>query len=262
IENIDKVIWVDQSPPGKSSRSVPATYIGIWDYIRDIFASLPESQARGYTKSYFSFNVPGGRCEKCKGEGLIEIEMLFMPDMKVLCDECQGKRFRPDILEIKYKGKNIFDILEMTVDEALEFFENHSFIVRKLSILKEVGLNYLKLGQSSTTLSGGESQRLKLAAELSKKSYGHTLYLLDEPTTGLHIHDVKKLLEVLNKLVDKGNTVIVIEHNLELIKCADFIIDLGPEGGMKGGKIVAQGTPEEIIRQNTWTGKFLKKVLV
>ncbi len=262
LEFIDKVIWVDQSPPGKSSRSVPATYIGIWDYIRDIFANLPESQARGYTKSYFSFNVSGGRCGKCKGEGVIEVEMLFMPDMKVLCDECQGKRFRSDILEIKYKGKNIFDILEMTVDEALEFFENHPFIVRKLLVLKEVGLGYLKLGQNSTTLSGGESQRLKLAAELSKKSYGHTLYLLDEPTTGLHIHDVKKLLGVLNKLVDRGNTVIVIEHNLELIKCADFIIDLGPEGGIKGGKIVAQGTPEEVTKQNTWTAKFLRKVLV
>ena len=261
LELIDKVIWVDQSPPGKSSRSVPATYIGIWDYIRDIFANLPESQARGYTKSYFSFNVPGGRCEKCKGEGYIEVEMLFMPDMKVLCDECQGKRFRDDILEIKYKGKNIYDILEMTVDEALEFFENHPFIVRKLQVLKEVGLGYLKLGQNSTTLSGGEAQRLKLASELSKRSYGHTLYLLDEPTTGLHIDDVKKLLEVLNKLVDKGNTVIVIEHNLEFIKCADYIIDLGPEGGEKGGKVVAKGTPEEIIKKDTWTSKFLKKVL-
>jgi excinuclease ABC subunit A len=262
IENIDKVIIVDQSPIGRTPRSNPATYTGVFTYIRELFSKLPEAKARGYKPSRFSFNITGGRCEECKGEGIKKIEMHFLPDVYVSCQVCRGKRFNAQTLEIKFKGKNINDVLEMSVDEALELFENFPQIKNILQTLKDVGLGYIGLGQPATTLSGGEAQRIKLASQLRKKSTGKTLYILDEPTTGLHFDDVKKLLSVLQRLVDKNNTVLVIEHNLEVIKCADYIIDLGPEGGDEGGYIIASGSPEEIIQvKSSYTGKFLKEKL-
>jgi excinuclease ABC subunit A len=256
---IDKVIVIDQSPIGKTPRSNPATYTKVFDEIRNIFARLPEAKLRGYKPGRFSFNVRGGRCEACQGDGLIKIEMNFLPDIYVECEECKGKRYNKETLEVQYKGRSIADVLNMTVEEATELFEHIPFIQKKLETLNQVGLNYIKLGQSSTTLSGGEAQRIKLTRELSKKSTGRTLYLLDEPTTGLHFHDVKKLITVLNDLVDKGNTVVVIEHNLEVVKCADHLIDLGPEGGDLGGEVVATGTPEEVTRiRQSYTGQVLR----
>jgi len=262
LEHLDKVIDIDQSPIGRSPRSNPATYTGLFTYIREIFANLKESKIKGLTEGAFSFNVKGGRCENCKGEGLIKIEMYLLPDVYVICDKCQGKRYKKEILEIYYKGKNIADILEMTVDEAAEFFKEPPPLIEKLKLLQKVGLGYLKLGQSATTLSGGEAQRVKLAAELSRRATGKTIYILDEPTTGLHFEDIKKLLSVLHQLVDKGNTVIVIEHNLDVIKTADWVIDLGPEGGEEGGYLIAQGTPEDLIKiKRSYTGQWLRKVL-
>ncbi len=261
-EHINKVINVDQSPIGRTPRSNPATYTKVFDIIRNLFASTPEAKLRGYTPGRFSFNVKGGRCEACKGDGVVKIEMHFLPDVYVTCDVCGGKRYNKETLSIEYKGKNIADVLDMTVAEALEFFQNIPSIRNKLKLLYDVGLDYIKLGQPATTLSGGEAQRIKLSRELSKRDTGKTLYLLDEPTTGLHSHDVKKLIQVLNRLVEKGNTVVVIEHNLDVIKNADWIIDLGPEGGDKGGQIVATGTPEDIMKNpKSWTGKFLAKYL-
>jgi len=262
LENIDKVINIDQSPIGRTPRSNPATYTKIFDLIRNIFAKTPEARARGYKSGRFSFNVKGGRCEACQGEGVIRVEMHFLPPVYVTCEVCKGKRYNRETLEITYKGKNIADILDMTVDEAYEFFENYPTISRKLQILKDVGLGYIKLGQPAPTLSGGEAQRIKLARELSKKDTGRTLYLLDEPTTGLHMDDINKLINVLQKLVDRGNTVVVIEHNLDVIKSADWIIDLGPEGGDKGGEVIAIGTPEEVAQNpKSYTGRYLKKYL-
>lgn len=262
IENIDKIINIDQSPIGRTPRSNPATYTGVFDYIRDIFANTNEAKLRGYQKGRFSFNVSGGRCEACQGDGVLKIEMHFLPDVYVPCEVCKGKRYNKETLEVKYKGKSISDILEMTVEEALEFFANIPKIKQKIQTLYDVGLGYIKLGQPSTTLSGGEAQRIKLATELSKRPTGKTLYILDEPTTGLHIADVHKLVDILQRLVDTGNTIVVIEHNLDLIKTADYIIDLGPEGGDNGGEIIATGTPEQIIKNDkSYTGKFLKKYL-
>ena len=262
LENIDKVIDIDQSPIGRTPRSNPATYTGMFTHIRDLFASLPESKIRGFEKGRFSFNVKGGRCEACKGDGIIKIEMHFLPDVYVPCEVCKGKRYNRETLEVKYKGKSIFDVLDMSVAEALDFFGNLPSIKRQLDTLNEVGLDYIKLGQPSTQLSGGEAQRVKLATELSKRSTGRTLYILDEPTTGLHFADVDKLIAVLQKLTDAGNTVVVIEHNLDVIKCADYIIDLGPEGGDKGGTVIATGTPEDIAAcEKSYTGQFLKKML-
>lgn len=262
IENIDKIINIDQSPIGRTPRSNPATYTGVFDYIRDIFANTNEAKLRGYQKGRFSFNVAGGRCEACQGDGVLKIEMHFLPDVYVPCEVCKGKRYNKETLEVKYKGKSISDILEMTVEEALEFFANIPKIKQKIQTLYDVGLGYIKLGQPSTTLSGGEAQRIKLATELSKRPTGKTLYILDEPTTGLHIADVHKLVDILQRLVDTGNTIVVIEHNLDLIKTADYIIDLGPEGGGNGGEIIATGTPEQIIKNDkSYTGKFLKKYL-
>jgi len=262
LENIDKVIAIDQSPIGRTPRSNPATYTKVFDYIRDLFAMTPEAKARGYKKGRFSFNVKGGRCEACQGQGIIKIEMHFLPDVYVECDVCKGKRYNKETLEIKYKDKNIADVLDMTVDEALEFFKNISSIRNILKLLRDVGLGYIKLGQPATTLSGGEAQRIKLTSELRKVATGNTLYILDEPTTGLHFEDVKKLLEVLNRLVDKGNTVIIIEHNLDVIKNSDYIVDLGPEGGDNGGEIVVCGTPEEVAScERSYTGKYLKEIL-
>ena len=259
---IDNVILVDQSPIGRTPRSNPATYVGAFTPIRELFAKVPEARARGYTPSRFSFNLKGGRCEKCSGEGYIKVDMLFLPDLYVKCDECNGKRYNRETLEILYKGKSIADVLDMTVDEALKFFENIPAVRRKLRTLKEVGLGYIRLGQPATTLSGGEAQRVKLAKELSKRDTGNTLYILDEPTVGLHMEDVRKLVEILHKLVDRGNTVVVIEHNLDVIKNADYIIDLGPEGGENGGTIVAEGTPEEVAKsENSYTALFLRRVL-
>ncbi len=262
IENIDKVIAIDQSPIGRTPRSNPATYTGVFTYIRDLFAATPEAKMRGYKAGRFSFNVKGGRCEVCGGDGVIKIEMHFLPDVYVVCEECKGKRYNKEALAIHYKGKTISEILEMTVDEAHIFFRSVPMIARKLETLSLVGLGYMHLGQQATTLSGGEAQRIKLATELSRSSTGRTLYILDEPTTGLHFDDVKRLLGVLNKLVEKGNTVLVIEHNLDIIKSADWIIDLGPEGGNKGGEIVAAGTPEEVAKvKRSYTGQYLKKML-
>ncbi|MBK5251747.1 MAG: excinuclease ABC subunit UvrA [Peptostreptococcaceae bacterium] len=262
LEYIDKVIEIDQSPIGRTPRSNPATYTGVFDPIRDIFASLPDSKMRGYKKGRFSFNVKGGRCEACKGDGIIKIEMHFLPDVYVECDVCKGKRYNRETLEIKYKGMNISEILDMTVEEALHFFENIPKIQKKLETLYEVGLGYIRLGQPSTQLSGGEAQRIKLASELSKRGTGSTLYILDEPTTGLHMADVHKLISVIERLVKSGNTVIIIEHNFDVIKSADYIIDLGPEGGYRGGRVIAQGTPEEVAEcKNSYTGQYLKKVL-
>lgn len=262
IEHIDKVINIDQSPIGRTPRSNPATYAGVFDMIRDVFTMTNEAKARGYQKGRFSFNVKGGRCEACKGDGITKIEMHFLPDVYVQCDVCKGKRYNRETLEVKYKGKSISDVLDMTVEEALAFFENIPKIKSKMQTMYDVGLSYIKLGQPSTQLSGGEAQRVKLAYELSKKGTGKTLYILDEPTTGLHIADIHKLIEVLNKLVEAGNSVLVIEHNLDVIKTADYIIDLGPEGGDGGGQIVAQGTPEEVAKvKKSYTGQFLKKYL-
>ncbi len=262
MENIDKVINIDQSPIGRSPRSNPATYTGVFDFIRDLFATTNEAKIRGYQKGRFSFNVPGGRCESCSGDGIIKIEMNFLSDVYVPCDVCHGKRYNRETLEIKYKGKSIADILDMTVEDALKFFENVPNIKRKIQTLSNVGLGYIKLGQPATTLSGGEAQRIKLATELSKIQTGKTLYILDEPTTGLHIDDVSRLVNIIQELTDKGNTVIVIEHNLDLIKTCDHIIDLGPEGGDMGGEIVAEGTPEEICKiKKSYTGQFLKPYL-
>jgi excinuclease ABC subunit A len=263
LENIDKPIIIDQSPIGRTPRSNPATYTGLFTAIRELFASLPDSKARGYTQGRFSFNVPGGRCETCQGDGIIKVEMNFLPDVYVVCEDCLGKRYNRETLEITYRDKTIADVLAMSVSEACEFFDNHKLVKRKLETLLQVGLGYITLGQSATTLSGGEAQRIKLATELSKVGTGNTLYILDEPTTGLHPLDVKLLLGVLHALVDKGNTVLVIEHNLDVIKTADWVIDLGPEGGHKGGAIVAEGTPEQIVKvKGSYTGQFLKKVLV
>ncbi|NLU51007.1 MAG: excinuclease ABC subunit UvrA [Syntrophomonadaceae bacterium] len=262
IEHIDKVINIDQSPIGRTPRSNPATYTGAFDGIRELFANTPESRMRGYKPGRFSFNVRGGRCEACAGDGIIKIEMHFLPDVYVPCEVCKGRRYNRETLEVKYKGKSIADVLNMTVDEAVDFFANIPRVYRKLKVLQDVGLGYITLGQPAPTLSGGEAQRVKLATELARRSTGQTLYILDEPTTGLHKEDVKHLLEVLNRLVDAGNTVLVIEHNLDVIKCADYIIDLGPEGGERGGEIVARGTPEQLARHaGSFTGQFLRKVL-
>ena len=262
LEHIDKVIDIDQSPIGRTPRSNPATYTGVFNHIRDLFAKLPEARARGYKPGRFSFNVKGGRCESCSGDGIIKIEMHFLPDVFVKCDACQGLRYNRDTLEVHYRGSSIADVLDMTVDQAWDFFQNIPPIKNKLTTVRDVGLGYIKLGQPATTLSGGEAQRIKLSRELSKRSTGRTLYILDEPTTGLHFDDIKKLLGVLNSLVDQGNTVVVIEHNLDVIKCADYIIDLGPEGGNMGGYVIGTGTPEEMARmKKSYTGQFLKKVL-
>ena len=262
IENIDKIIDIDQSPIGRTPRSNPATYTGVFTDIRNLFAQTQDAKMKGYTSSRFSFNVKGGRCEACQGDGIIEIEMHFLPDIYVPCEVCKGKRYNRETLEIRYKGKNIHDVLEMTVEEATTFFDSIPKIKRKFETLCEVGLGYIKVGQPATTLSGGEAQRVKLAAELSKRSTGRTLYILDEPTTGLHTADVHNLINVLQKLVDAGNTVVVIEHNLDVIKTADYIIDLGPEGGDGGGTVIAKGTPEELIRsKKSYTAKYLKKML-
>jgi excinuclease ABC subunit A len=262
-EFIDKVIEVDQSPIGRTPRSNPATYTGVFGHIRDIFSRLPESRVRGYQPGRFSFNVKGGRCEACMGDGIKKIEMHFLPDVYVKCDICKGLRFNEATLDIKYKGKSIAQVLEMTVEEALELFNNIPKINNTLAYLQDVGLGYIQLGQSATTLSGGEAQRLKLSSELSKRATGSTLYILDEPTTGLHFADVARLINVLQRLVDKGNTVVVIEHNLEVIKSADYLIDLGPEGGDKGGELVAFGSPEELIHNpRSYTAQFLKKALI
>ncbi|HEY5537608.1 MAG TPA: excinuclease ABC subunit UvrA, partial [Acetobacterium sp.] len=262
VEAIDKVIDIDQSPIGRTPRSNPATYTGVFDLIRDLFAKTPEAKTRGYQKGRFSFNVKGGRCEKCSGDGILKIEMHFLPDVYVPCEVCGGRRYNRETLEVKYKGKNIADILEMTVEEALAFFENIPKINEKLKTLFDVGLSYVKLGQPSTQLSGGEAQRIKLATELSKRNTGKTLYILDEPTTGLHMADIDRLITVLQRLADSGSTVVVIEHQLDMIKVADHIIDLGPEGGDGGGTIVAMGTPEEIAEvAESYTGQYLKKIL-
>ena len=262
IENIDKIINIDQSPIGRSPRSNPATYCGVFDFIRDIFAETQEAKLRGYSKGRFSFNVPGGRCETCSGDGIIKIEMNFLSDVYVPCEVCHGARYNHETLQVKYKGKSIADVLDMTVEEALKFFENIPKIKRKIETLNDVGLGYIKLGQPATTLSGGEAQRVKLATELSKVGTGKTLYILDEPTTGLHLDDVNRLVDILQRLADKGNTLIVIEHNLDLIKTADHIIDLGPEGGDKGGEIIAKGSPEEIVKiKKSYTGQYLKDYL-
>ena len=262
LEQLDKVINIDQSPIGRTPRSNPATYTGVFDMIRDLFAGTKDAKAKGYKKGRFSFNISGGRCEACRGDGIIKIEMHFLPDVYVPCEVCGGKRYNRETLEVMYKGKNIYDVLDMTVDEACEFFQNVPSILRKIETLKEVGLGYIRLGQPSTTLSGGEAQRVKLATELSRRSTGRTIYILDEPTTGLHFADVHKLVEILRRLSEGGNTVVVIEHNLEVIKTADYIIDIGPEGGDQGGTVVAAGTPEEIAaNEKSYTGQYLEKIL-
>lgn len=262
LDQVDKVIDIDQSPIGRTPRSNPATYTGVFDLIRDLFAATPDAKARGYKKGRFSFNVKGGRCEACSGDGILKIEMHFLPDVYVPCEVCGGKRYNRETLEVKYKGKTIYDILNMTVEEALEFFAHVPSIRRKIETLNDVGLSYIRLGQPSTELSGGEAQRIKLATELSKRSTGKTVYILDEPTTGLHFADVHKLTEILRRLTDDGNTVIVIEHNLDVIKTADYIIDIGPEGGERGGTVVAHGTPEDVAEnENSYTGKYIKKML-
>ncbi|MBE6081460.1 MAG: excinuclease ABC subunit UvrA [Tissierellaceae bacterium] len=262
VENLDKVIVIDQSPIGRTPRSNPATYTGVFDYIRDVFAMTPDAKMKGYKKGRFSFNVKGGRCEACNGDGIIKIEMHFLPDVYVPCEVCKGKRYNRETLQVKYKGKSISDILDMTVEEAVGFFENIPNIKRKIQTLYDVGLGYIKLGQPSTQLSGGEAQRIKLATELSKRSTGKTLYVLDEPTTGLHVADIHKLINILEKLVEGGNSVVVIEHNMDVIKTSDYILDLGPEGGDEGGRVIAQGTPEEVAKvKNSYTGQFLKKIL-
>ncbi|MDO4913930.1 MAG: ATP-binding cassette domain-containing protein, partial [Bifidobacteriaceae bacterium] len=262
IKQCDKVIHVDQNPIGRTPRSNPATYTGVWDKIRALFAKTPEAQVRGYGPGRFSFNVKGGRCEACHGDGTLKIEMNFLPDVYVECEECHGKRYNRETLEVLYNGKSVADVLNMPIEEAAQFFKSYPAISRYLDTLVQVGLGYIRLGQPAPTLSGGESQRVKLATELQRRSTGKTVYILDEPTTGLHFEDVRKLLIVLQELVDKGNTVIVIEHNLDVVKCADWILDLGPEGGSGGGTVVAEGTPEQVAQcENNWTGKYLKPML-
>ncbi|HEV7398715.1 MAG TPA: ATP-binding cassette domain-containing protein, partial [Solirubrobacterales bacterium] len=262
LDQLDKIIAVDQSPIGRTPRSNPATYTGLFDVIRDIFSKTQEARARGYKPGRFSFNVKGGRCEVCRGDGQIKIEMHFLPDVYVPCEQCHGKRYNRETLEVRFKGKNIGDVLEMSVEEAVEFFENVPKIARRLRTLHDVGLDYIRLGQAATTLSGGEAQRIKLATELSKVATGNTLYILDEPTTGLHFADVQRLLDVLGRLVDAGNSVVVIEHNLDVIKTADHLIDLGPEGGEEGGEVVATGTPEEVAAvAASYTGRFLAELV-
>jgi len=262
LEQLDKVINIDQSPIGRTPRSNPATYTGVFDMIRDLFASTPDAKAKGYNKGRFSFNVKGGRCEACSGDGIIKIEMHFLPDVYVPCEVCGGKRYNRETLEVKYKGKSIYDVLNMTVEEAMKFFENVPSIYRKIATLNDVGLSYIRLGQPSTQLSGGEAQRIKLSTELSRRGTGKTVYILDEPTTGLHFADVHKLVEILRRLSDGGNTVIVIEHNLDVIKTADYLIDIGPEGGERGGTVIAKGTPEEVAESTvSYTGKYVKRYL-
>ena len=262
LENIDKIIDIDQQPIGRTPRSNPATYTGVFDAIRDLFSQTSEARMRGYKAGRFSFNVKGGRCEACKGDGILKIEMHFLPDVYVPCEVCKGARYNRETLEVRYKGKNISEVLDMTIDEAVDFFANVPRIARKLKIIQDVGLGYIKLGQPATTLSGGEAQRVKLATELSRRSTGKTLYILDEPTTGLHTADIHKLLDILQRLVSGGDTVVVIEHNLDVIKTADYIIDLGPEGGDKGGTVVATGRPEDIVKvPESYTGKFLRPLL-
>jgi excinuclease ABC subunit A len=261
-ELVDKVIDIDQAPIGRTPRSNPATYTGLFTPLRELFAQLPDARVRGYDPGRFSFNVKGGRCEACQGDGLVKIEMHFLPDVYVTCEVCRGKRYNRETLEVRYKSKNIADILEMTVAEALGFFEPVPSIKQKLQTLHDVGLDYIRLGQAATTLSGGEAQRVKLATELSRRATGRTLYILDEPTTGLHFADIRRLLEVLNQLVDQGNTVVIIEHNMDVIKTADWVIDLGPEGGNEGGKVIASGTPEDVARQDrSFTGQYLARML-
>ncbi len=262
VQHLDKVIDIDQSPIGRTPRSNPATYVGVFDLIREVFAMTPDAKMHGYTNGRFSFNVKGGRCESCRGDGIIKIEMHFLPDVYVPCEVCKGKRYNRETLEVRYRGKTIADVLDMTVEQALEFFSAHPKIAKKLQTLFDVGLGYIKLGQSSTTLSGGEAQRVKLANELARRDTGRTLYILDEPTTGLHVADVERLLSILERLCDSGSSVLVIEHNLDVIKTADYIIDLGPEGGDRGGSIVACGTPEQVaLVENSYTGQYLKKIL-
>jgi excinuclease ABC subunit A len=262
VDHLDKVIDIDQSPIGRTPRSNPATYVGLFTDIRDLFATTNEAKLRGYKAGRFSFNVKGGRCEACQGDGIIKIEMQFLPDVYVPCEVCHGKRYNREALEILYKGKNISNVLDLTVAEALEFFEHIPRIKGKLETLRDVGLGYIHLGQPATTLSGGEAQRVKLSKELARRATGRTLYILDEPTVGLHAADVEKLLQVLNRLVDAGNTVVVIEHNLDVIKTADWIVDLGPEGGDNGGRVIGEGTPEQVAEmQQSYTGQFLKQVL-
>ena len=262
VEQLDKVIDIDQSPIGRTPRSNPATYTGVFDLIRDLFASTQDAKMKGYSKGRFSFNVKGGRCEACSGDGIIKIEMNFLPDVYVPCEVCEGKRYNRETLEVKYKGKSIFDVLDMTIEEAVHFFENVPTIRRKIETLNDVGLSYLKLGHPSTSLSGGEAQRIKLATELSRRSTGKTIYILDEPTTGLHFEDVRKLIDILQRLADGGNTVLVIEHNLDVIKTADYLIDIGPEGGDRGGTVIAKGTPEEVAQMpQSYTGQYVKKYL-
>ena len=262
IDQLDKVINIDQSPIGRTPRSNPATYTGVFDLIRDLFAATPDAKAKGYKKGRFSFNVKGGRCEACSGDGILKIEMHFLPDVYVPCEVCGGKRYNRETLDVKYKGKSIYDVLDMTVEEAVKFFDNVPAIKRKIETLNDVGLSYIRLGQPSTELSGGEAQRIKLAAELSKRSTGRTIYILDEPTTGLHFADVHKLVEILHKLTESGNTVVVIEHNLDVIKTADYIIDIGPEGGDRGGTVIAKGTPEKVAAvPESYTGQYVSKYL-
>ncbi len=262
FENIDKVICIDQSPIGRTPRSNPATYTDVFTHIRELFAKTPEAKIRGYNAGRFSFNVKGGRCEACKGDGLTRIEMNFLSDVYIKCNVCKGQRYNRETLEVKYNGKNISDVLEMTISEALDFFEHIPKIKTRLQTLNDVGLGYMKLGQSATTLSGGEAQRIKLASELNKRATGKTLYLLDEPTVGLHWYDLDKLIKIINKLADSGNTILIIEHNLDLIKTADHIIDLGPGGGDEGGCIIAEGTPEQVAQvKKSYTGLYLKKML-
>ena len=262
LEFVDKVIALDQSPIGRTPRSNPATYTGVFNDIRDLFATTADARLRGYSQGRFSFNVKGGRCEACSGDGLVKIEMHFLPDVYVPCEVCKGRRYNRETLEVKYKGRNIADVLDMTIDEACAFFENQPRIRHKIETLADVGLGYVKLGQSSTTLSGGEAQRVKLATELSRRSTGSTVYVLDEPTTGLHVADVHKLIDILDRLVEEGNTVIVIEHNLDVIKVADHIIDLGPEGGDQGGRLVFAGTPEDCAAcEESYTGQYLRRIL-
>jgi len=260
MENVDKVVTVDQSPLGRTPRSNPATYTGVFSDIRNLFVSLPEAKMRGYKPGRFSFNISGGRCEACSGNGYKTIEMNFLPDVMVPCEVCQGRRYNHETLEVRFKGKSIADVLDMTINQAVEFFENVPTILNKIKVLQEVGLGYIKLGQPSSTLSGGESQRVKLATELAKRDTGHTLYILDEPTTGLHFEDIRVLMGVLRRLVDRGNTIIVIEHNLDVIRQADYIIDMGPEGGRRGGEVVVTGTPAELAERGIgYTAVYLRK---
>ena len=262
VENIDKVIEINQKPIGRTPRSIPATYVGLFPLIRGLYSALPDAKVRGYKPGHFSFNVKGGRCESCQGAGRVKVEMHFLTDVYVVCEYCEGQRFNSEVLSIKFKDKSISDVLSMTVEEALEFFEHHKHIARKLETLSRVGLGYITLGQNSTTLSGGEAQRVKLSKELSKRGTGRTIYILDEPTTGLHFADIKKLVDLLHELVNQGNTVLVIEHNLDVVKNCDHIVDLGPDGGDNGGEIVFAGTPEELVKcKKSETGKYLKALL-